>query len=955
MISEYNKMKTAVGIVWAVLACLFSAALSAAGETTLETDTFRYVIAEDGTNVSLFDKSEGREYLRNEEPSFCAAAKVGGKGYPATGASFDGEVLHLDFADASVSAEINVTARAGALLFEIAAVDGTPDELVFANVPLTLEAKPYEPFAACALALTPFTHVHQLPALHDAFWAEATARFGLVGAKAALIGVPQADILSTIRVVMTDEAVGIPFSDKGGAWALSSPDGRGSYVMNFGTLTEETVDDWIASCRRLGFNQIDNHGGGFFRFGSLDNVQPGGWDAFQRVIDRCHEAGIRVILHTYSCYIQGSDRYVTPVPHPDLDTWRDWTLAEPLDAEAAEITVSEPLDADLLQKGWSATSSRTLRLGDEIVEYADVTREAPWKFLGCKRGFHGTAAAAHEGGTTASLLKTFWDGMYLPRPDSPLWDEIARRHADLVNRYGFDGIYFDAIEGLQYMWGKENYWYYGGRFVMDVAKRLNRPVGMEYAGMIHFWWHYRSRYQAWDSACRGYKRFLDIHLASMKAGEEYQHGCWLGHDPEIDKYAPLKEGGLYLPLQLGWWRIVPWGNPRYDPTYRDDIDYIGCKLVGNDAGFSFNHPIGLEEMDANPFFADCVNLLRDYNRARSEGLSTSILERLRQPGKEFKLYRDADGSPWFRETFYKKHKIAALDGPTAEWTVDNEFGAQPISLRLAALYTPGAYDDSEKAVRFDPEGVSRECEGNTGVSGRIEPGAGVVPATGEAAFAFTASNAGDVPADAAWVRTEEWTMPDGVDPTKLLATGFWLCGDGQGEVLNVQVGRASQLVKIDFTGWKYIELLEADSTEMSRCVWPPMEYSVYTHYREIGDARVCRLWYNNIPAGTTVRCLIGPPAALPYGEYELKNPTVTVNGRSVVLPVALESGSYVELRGGKCVKYDAKGVPAAEFAPEGAVPLLKKGENFIRVGAESSAPTSARAEATVIGEGDRLQ
>ena len=948
-------IKMTVRIIWAALVCLFSGALFAADNVTLETDTFRWVISGEGTNVSLFDKTGGAEYLKGGDISSCALVRLGGNEYPATGASFDGGVLRLTFGGAGGRAEIEVTPRSGALILKVAAVDGDVDELVFANVPLTLEAKPYEPFAACALALTPFTHVHQLPALHTEFRAEATGRFGLVGAKTALVGVPQSEILPTIRQIMTDEAEGIPFSDKGGAWALSSRDGYGSYIMNFGTLTEETVDEWIASCRRLGFNQIDNHGGGFFRFGSLDNVQPGGWDAFKKVIDRCHEAGIQILLHTYTCYIQKNDRYVTPVPHPDLDTWRDWSLAEPIDAEATEITVAEPISPDVLAKGWMTTSSRTLRIGGEIVEYADVTREAPWKFLGCKRGFHGTTATAHKGGTTASLLKTFWDGMYIPRPDSPLWNEIAQKHADLVNRYGFDGIYFDAIEGLQYMWGKENYWYYGGKFVIDVAKRLNRSVGMEYAGMIHLWWHYRSRYQAWDSACRGYKRFLDIHLASMKAGQEYQHGCWLGHDPEIDKFAPLKEGGLYLPLQLGWWRIVPWGNPRYDPTYRDDIDYIGCKLVGNDAGFSFNHPISLEEMDASPFFADCVDLLRDYNLARSEGLSASILEQLRQPGKDFKLYRDADGSPWFREMFYKKHKIVSLDGPTAEWTVDNEFGAQPLSFRLAVLYTPGAYDDPEKTVRFDPEGVSRECEGNAGVSGRIEPDAGTVPATGEAAFAFNASNAGEVPDDAAWVCTQEWTMPDGFDPTKLQATGFWLCGDGQGEVLNVQVGRCSQLVKIDFTGWKYVELLEADSTEVSRYVWPPMEYSVYTHYREIGNARACRLWYNNIPAGKTARCLIGPVAALPYREYELKNPTVTVNGSSVSIPVALESGSYVELRRGKCVKYDAKGGPALEFAPEGAVPLLKIGENRVRVSAESSVPTSARIEATMIGEGDRLR
>ena len=186
--------------------------------------------------------------------------------------------------------------------------------------------------------------------------------------------------------------------------------------------------------------------------------------------------------------------------------------------------------------------------------------------------------------------------MYVPKPDSPLWYEIAKNHSDLINRCGFDGVYFDAIEGIQYMWGEENYWYYGGKFVMDVAKDLNRPVGMEFAGMIHQWWHYRSRYQAWDYPVRGYKRFLDVHLGSMKAGEEYQHGCWLGHDPKIDKFAGLKEGGLYLPFQLGWWNLSTWKDPSTEPTYGDDVDYIGCKMVGNNAGFSFSHPVDIKRL-----------------------------------------------------------------------------------------------------------------------------------------------------------------------------------------------------------------------------------------------------------------------------------------------------------------------------------------------------------------------
>jgi hypothetical protein len=940
-----------------VLLTLVCAVVSpfAAADAVFETDTFRYNIGGDGSNISLFDKIGGKEYLRPGEPSACALVRVEGKEYPASAATLEGDILHLTFKNGSLCADIKVVSCHDYLIFEVVGIVGEPDAIVFVNVPLDLEAKPYEPFAACALALTPFTHVHQLPALHNAYRAEATNRFGMVGAKAALIGCPQSDILPAIRETMSHDAEDIPFSDKGGAWALSSDDGYGSYQMNFGTLTEETVDSWIESCRRLGFNQIDNHGGGFFSFGSLDNRQPGGWDSFKRVIDRCHDAGIKVILHTYTCFIGKDDRYVTPVPHPDLDTLHDWRLAEPIDARTDEITVLEPIDPEFLQGGWMTTSCRTLRIGDEIVKYTDATKEAPWKFLGCQRGFHNTRAAAHDSGTTASLLKTFWDGMYVPKPDSPLWYEIAKNHSDLINRCGFDGIYFDAIEGIQYMWGEENYWYYGGKFVMDVAKDLNRPVGMEFAGMIHQWWHYRSRYQAWDYPVRGYKRFLDVHLGSMKAGEEYQHGCWLGHDPKIDKFAGLKEGGLYLPFQLGWWNLSTWKDPSTEPTYGDDVDYIGCKMVGNNAGFSFSHPVDIKKIDADPFLAGCVSRIHDYEKARRADLDESILAKLRQPKREYRLYHDADGTPWFREMFYKRHKIIDVSDDSAAWNVENEFVSQPISLRLTAFYSPAAYDDPMKAVRFDPAKVSKDCEGNRGVTGTLEPDVDRVPATGESAFAFTASHTGEVPDDAAWVRTDLWRMPKSSDPKTLRTTGFWLCGDGLGEVLNVQLGCCSHLVKIDFTGWKYIELLEADSTQLSHYVWPPMGYTVYTHYRETGNLDECRIWYNNVPTGKTVRCLLGPIVALPYRENELKNPIVTVNGQAIRFPITLETGSYFELRDGKCIKYRKDGVPAEEFTPSDPIPLLKKGENRLSVTAEASLPTGKRMELTVIGEGDRLQ
>ena len=101
--------------------------------------------------------------------------------------------------------------------------------------------------------------------------------------------------------------------------------------MNFGTLTEETVDEWIAMCRSLGFNQIDNHGGGdFFRFGDFElnrEKWPEGWQTYKKINDRLHEAGISSIFHTYAFFIDKNTKYVTPVPSEDLGYFSSFTLA----------------------------------------------------------------------------------------------------------------------------------------------------------------------------------------------------------------------------------------------------------------------------------------------------------------------------------------------------------------------------------------------------------------------------------------------------------------------------------------------------------------------------------------------------------------------------------------------------------------------------------------------------
>ncbi|MBI5010246.1 MAG: hypothetical protein HZB98_11500, partial [Bacteroidia bacterium] len=358
-----------------------------------------------------------------------------------------------------------------------------------------------------------------------------------------------------IRDIMV-KAENVPFSDKGGAWAQQNKEGYGSYLMNFGTLTEETVDDWIKMCRNLGFNQIDNHGGGdFFRFGDfeLNKVKwPDGWESFRRINERLHEAGISVIFHTYAFFIDKNTRYVTPVPSKDLGYFSSFTLAHPVSTAATEITVNESTQNISTITGFFVRNSRTLRIGEELIEFNDVTKTPPYKFTGCKRGANNTKASDHANGESAFHLREMF-GRFVPGPDTELFKEIAGRTAEIVNECGFDGIYFDAIDGSDILGGEEYFWYYGTKYIFEVAGALKKPVGMEMSSMAHHWWHYRSRWQAWDRPVRGYKRFIDIHSAVIKTGRlfyppvitsnENVHRLWRGHSRLLDKYASAENGG----------------------------------------------------------------------------------------------------------------------------------------------------------------------------------------------------------------------------------------------------------------------------------------------------------------------------------------------------------------------------------------------------------------------------
>ena len=949
-----------------------------AADIALQCDTCRYVVDSTGRNVAFVDLSDGKNYLKTGEASgFCASVVQKEKTFVPTSAAFAGNVLTLKFDSCGVVAKVKVTNEKTRLVFEVLNVQGEAESFVFINVPLTLRALPLEKFAACSLSLNLHTHVHELPALQRNLWAACYKRFEFKGARAALVGVPQKDILPVIRDIMTKAVPDVPFCDQGGAWAMQAKEGHGSYLINTGDLTEKTVDDWIKYCKQYGFNQIDNHGSAsFFLFGSfeLDKKKfPQGWKSFKNVTDKLHAAGISSILHTYTCYITKNSKYVTPVPHPDLDILQRFTLAANVDEKATEIIVNETTKDVSTRIGYMETSSRTLRMGDEIIEYTDVTREAPYKFIGCKRGFHGTKIASHQAGSAAGVLKTFWYGMYVPEPHSALFDEIAHNTAKIVDECGFDGVYLDAIEGLQYMWGKENYWYYGDKFVFEVMKSLKKPVGLEYAGMIHHWWHFRSRYQAWDMVSRGYKRFMDVRIASMKAGEEYQHGSWGGYWPEIEKYGQMKDCGLYLPLQLGWWRFNMWRSPKQDIMFNDDIEYVCNKLLGNNAGFSMIGIISDHLQAEAPIYREFIDTIRTYEQLRHQQyFNEDVCKLLRHPGKEYSLFKAADGKWNFKPVFYKKHKVEGLNHESASWKVSNEYADQPIWLRIEALMS--AIDDGNPAGMniFATDAASiapfKTVRTAPGVSMAIKASDVKVPATGQTAFELTAQSNGTSTQKGTWGCVAQ-TFEKPLNLGNRTTFGVWIKGDAGGELIDVKLCsggagmalmQSSHYINVDFSGWKYFTFVEPESTRITDYRWPVLsKYYVYDNhigYANPASIAAVEFWVNNLPAKKQVSCLIGPLVAMKAVPTTFDSPTVTVNGQKLTFPVKMTSGMYLELnRQGKSRLVGPTGTILQEIAVVGAVPTFKSGENTISFSATTSDQCPVRAQVTVSAQGKPLK
>lgn len=900
----------------------------------LETNTLRLTIDARGRCTGLVDRETGKNYLA--QPAPLVTVQAGERVLRRTRCSYSGHRLTFVLGRNEATVVVGVEAKGGYLVFELLSVQGTRvDQVTFVNLPVKPPkyampfsgAATYDAFIVCLRALNIDTEVTTRGGLR----AGASRRYRLQGAKAALVGCAPGRILPVLQAMV--EAEGVPQSPLGGPWARDANGTRGSYL--FARISEDTVDWWIDLAKRGGFQFV--HFNSWWK--TLGHYEPNpvlfphGLEGVAAAVRKIHAAGLKAGMHTLTGCISPRDPWVTPIPDPRLAADARYTLAADIDEHAAAVPVVEPPgDHDTV---WGyATGGNVVRVGQELIQYAGISHQPPYAFTLCKRGVFGTHVTAHAKGERVDHLRQRY-GAFYPGEASTLVGEVADRIARVFNGCGFDQIYMDGAEG-------RGNWHAIQVMRDAIYRRLRRPAVVEASCWDHWSWYYHSRVGAWDHPKWGLKQFTDRHMA------------------DIPRY---RKGGL-VQAQLGWWAVLgpTWANRAETP---DEMEYFCGKTLAHDAPMSMQG-IGASRRPANARVDEYLTRAGQYERLRlAHYFPDSLLQELAVPGREFRL-RQSDSGEWtLVPSVYRTHKVTGHEDGSDAWTVANPFDRQPLRLRLEALYAAAPYQDATGIVVAGAGAVKSFTVRRTARDVRATLRAATGRRPGEQCLRFQATSARRE-------RRGAWAQ-FGIRFTPLLnlhatgALGLWVRGDGKGELLNVQLVTpreymhcySEQYVPIDFTGWRYVQLhfRERDADKYDNYVWPYFgQHDIFRTSLNRAHVGELNLYLNELPPGESAAVELSAVKALPVRSITFDHPTLEINGRPVVVPVALRSGDYVELDPSEgCRLFDARGELKEWVEAPLPLPMVKPGANALRFRGMVSPPLAARARVTVIATGHPLR
>ncbi len=903
------------------------AALAAAGTArpeavTLENDHVRWTIDAGAARQSFVIKATGADLAAGPLP---VASLHDEDGWHAANSIAASEgTWRIGFAARRDHVTLRAKAEPDHLLLEfVGQVPKGVDRIVFAQTRLKVPLDTLGSFWPMGeagnrhvlfAALSPYVRTSGFPSNGIVFRAEAVDVTGFDNVRLAVLVTPKEGTLAAIERL--ELKYRLPHLTLGGKWFRVSDELRRPYL--FTDLTESNADRVIEFARRGGFGYVLTFSGvwstGCGHYVPNKRNYPHGLAGLKRVSDKLHAAGLKFGIHLLSACISSNDAYLRPVPDRRLAVAGTFTLASDIDAGAREVPVdSSP--AGMTTVDSYGTRGCDLWIDDEIVGYAGYTTAAPFSFTGCRRGRYGTTPAAHKAGASVRYLHRMYN-MFLPDPKTDLLPEIGARIAEVCNRCGVDMIYFDGGEAVVRL---GRYWHDSHWIHREVAKRLRREVLITGSGGNRgFGWHVHMRGNANDGVNVRTRRYLDEHKVPDRIAIYHRN---------------------LAAAEMGWLNLRSWA-PSYPATQPDEWEYFCVKALAHDAPVSLHMHTFF--FDKNGRAGECLDIIRRYEDVRRSGrLPAGLLAKLREPRREFRLLSDPKGGWSFRRMQYGPTRLVEPGVPGgAAWRWDNPFGDQPLWVRIRARAALKRFGDKDNVVLFDPAGnVAWHAEGRGGARcsatlsrEAARDGRPSLKLTGRAAAAARGSRA--------WVRHE---FARRLDLLAHRSLGLWVKGDGSGAVLDVQLVDASlirardYLVRIDFTGWRNVRLVDADFDAA-------FEHDLFRHKGNLSSfdfahVRELRLQLAGMPKPKPVTVQVGRIEALREVPARLVKCVLNVDDRALRLPVALEPDDMVEvLPDGTAILFDRSNKVKNTYRLKPPLPAVKAGGCTLRLRAEGDAP-----------------
>ena len=461
-----------------------------------------------------------------------------------------------------------------------------------------------------------------------------------IGSAIALFAAPSSEAIDVIGKIEVGE--GLPHPMINGEWIKKRKNQNPAYMLYEGNSLDNALD-YADSCN---FNLV--HIGDIFQsWGHFDlhtSRFPEGAKQIKAFTEKAKARGIDIGVHTLTMFTSTHDPYVSPVPSDSLAISGSSVLVKEISATDKDIEIDSPEFFTYLGE------TRSAKIGTEIVSYREVTKEKPYKLLGCTRGQFGTKVTAHKvGDKIDKLLNNCYSGFF---PDIRLGSVYGKRLAEVCNETGIALMDFDG--------------YYGGsptgHGCLGASMFLKQWFeGLDQKGIIscgsspfHYWWHIYS-FMNWGEPW--YDNLRESQVNYRLENQRYF------------------ERNL-MPGMLGWFKL--------EQTYRpEDIEWIQARSAAFNAGYLLRVD---ESIEKNGFKSQLFEAIREWQKIRNNDMLTiELRERMKNPKNEFHLEKNSEDSWTIYDVTLQggnlhKYRMVQTGEPLlSKYTFKNLYDEQPVT------------------------------------------------------------------------------------------------------------------------------------------------------------------------------------------------------------------------------------------------------------------------------------